>query len=362
MATQAAGGGGGGGGWGVSAPANTSVYWVGADGNIYLKSATGVQNVGSANGTGISAGANNNYGLTSTGFESNSLGQSVQAKQIADPNAPAPVIPANNSAGSTSTAPAVADKSNDIALQEAGLGSVDTQTQAGLDAIDKALGTLTGQYDTEKTANEGAYTTSSNQNENNLQSNKESALVNAAQGRQGLFGTLASLGALNGSGVTLANNAVQTGANKDLSGAGDNFATNQSGLDTAIGTFRDEDAKRRQDAADAAANAKTNAQNEAAKSKQTFYSNLANDYSAEGDAGNATKFTGLASALYPQVAATSIPDSTIAPEAAAFTAPSLANYLVGGNSTAVTAAPTSGQSGIPGLQANTPLKKKVVTV
>lgn len=63
-----------------------SVYWVGQDGNIYLKDSSGTRNVGAANGTGLAMGQKNNYGLQAGGFESNSLGQSVQAQRIADPN------------------------------------------------------------------------------------------------------------------------------------------------------------------------------------------------------------------------------------------------------------------------------------
>lgn len=318
-----------------------SVYWLGADGNVYLKGASGVQNAGKA------------INLSDAGFDASGL--SAEATRINDPNPPpGPANPNGNTGG---TAPAVADKSNDIALQNAGLGAVDTQTSSGLSAIDKALGTLIGQYDTEAGANEGNFKTQSDTNQNNLQKNKQSALVNAAQGRQGLFGTLSSLGALNGSGIDLANRAVQKGANDDLNGAADNFGTNQSSLDTAIGTFRQEDKERRDNANTSADNARTNTRNEAAKSKQTFYSNLANDFAAQGDAGEASRYTGLASALYPEVAATSIPNSNIAYTGAAFTPGTLASYLAGANSTAVTAAPVNG-GGIPGLTASNPIKKK----
>lgn len=321
-----------------------SVYWVGADGNVYLKGANGVQNLGSSNGQ--------NYNLGNGGFESNTLKQSVQATRISDPNPPKTAPSNPNGSGSSSGGATTQDRSNDIALQQAGLGSVDSQTQAGIAAINAALGSLTGQYDTETAANEGNYHTQSDTNQNNLQKNKQSALVNAAQGRQGLYGTLASLGALNGSGVTLANQAVQRGANDDLSGAGDTYDTNQTGLDTAIGTFRQEDTKRRQDAQTATNDAITGVNNQAAKTKQTFLSNLANDYSAEGNAGQAKAFSDQAAALYPQIAQSSVPSSNIGYEGAAFTPGSLGNYLAGSASTAVTATPTQGGKN-PGLFAST---------
>lgn len=281
-------------------------------------------------------------------IEANAGGQ-VQGDAIApsDPNGTAAPV-------------AKVDKSNDIALNLAGLGAVDTQTNTGIASVESALSGLKGQYATEASANEGNYTTQSDTNQNNLQKNKQTALVNAAQGKQGLYSTLSSLGALNGSGIDLANKAVTKGANDDLGGAADNFSTNQTGLDTAIGTFRTENDKRNKDAETAANNARTNVKNEAAKNSLSFLSNLSNDYSAMGDAGNAKTYADRAAALYPTLASTSLPDSNIAYSGAAFTPGSLANYLAGSDSTQVSTTPSAGNGGIPGIVASPTLKKKTL--
>lgn len=333
-----------------------AVYWTGADGNVYIKGDNAV-NGGAVTNLGDATKAN--YNLGAGGFESNTLQQSIQAQQIADPNAPAPANP-NGPSG-----PTYQDKSNDIAIQNAGLSAADTQKTSGLSAVDKALAGLNGQYDTESTANHGNYQTQSDTNRNNLETNKESALVNAAQGRRGLFGTLASLGALNGSGIDLANHAVQSGANEDLTGASGTFNQNQTGLDTAIKSFDQQDAQRREDAKTAATNARTKVAHDTAVSKQGFYTNLANDYSAEGNSAGAKQFTNLAASLYPDIANNAAPDTTnLSAENAAFTPGSLANYLAGSGSTTVTASPTAGTgagaSVLPGLTAaNANDKKKL---
>jgi hypothetical protein len=337
------------------------VYWTGADGNIYIKQAgqSGVKNYGTAEHLAASPIAGSFSPLTGL-------------KQINDPNAPAAAVqasadpggigsggisaPTGGTSGAAAAAPVYADKSNDIALNNAGLGAVDEQTTNGINAVNKSLAGIIGGYDTEKAANETNYGGQSDTNQNNLQKNKQSALIGAAQGRKGLFGTLSSLGALNGDGINLANDAVRTGANEDLSGAADNFATNQSGLDTAIGTFRAEDKARRDRAGTAADDARTNVNNQGARSKQTFLTNLSNDYSAEGKAPEAADYSGRAAALYPQVAATSIPSSNLAPEAAAFTPTSLSSYLSNASGTQVSATPTqsggsAGPGGLPGLVA-----------
>lgn len=332
-----------------------SIYWIGADGNVYLKGAGG--NGASVKNLGNPQQAQTwNLGLNG-------------AVQVGDPNPgggggggqqAAQTAPSGGGGGGGGySAPAPKpDRSNSIALQMAGLGAVDQQYNSGVSAIDSSLGKLMGQYGEEAAANEKIYTDSSNSNQNNLQKNKQTAMVNAAQGRQGLFGTLASIGALNGSGIDLANRSVQKGANDDLSGAADSYAGNQTNLDTAVGTFRRENKNRKENAETAAANAKTNAQNEAAKSRMGYYSQLVNDYSAMGNEGEAKKYTGMASALYPQLATTSIPNSNIAYSGAAFSPGSLSKYLAGADSTVVSTTPTAPGQTIPGLIASPTTKKK----
>lgn len=325
--------------------ASSSVYWIGADGNVYVKGANGVQNFGAVTG-----------GQSANGIETK-LG-SVQAQQIADPNPPkATVTPTATT--STSSGTTYEDKSNDIAQQNAGLNSVGTQTSTGLSAVDQSLAQLFGIYDTEANAAKTSATTNSNQNNVNLQKNKQTALVNAAQGRQGLNATLASLGALNGSGLELATRAVQKGANADLAGASDNFDTNQQAIDTALGTFNAQDKERRDQATNDATNAKTAVQNESAKNTLGYYQNLSNDYAAQGDKANATKYSSLAASLFPTIASTTVPSVGPSYSSAAYTAPALASYLAGNSGTSVTTTP-SANGGIPGLVATT--KKKTATV
>lgn len=330
--------------------AGNSVYWVGNDGNVWYRSGDTTRNVGKP------------VNLQDSGFDSQFL--SAEASRINDPNPQqsGPGAPPSNPNGTRSgaggyVAPPKPDKSNDIKLQLAGLAAVDQQTGSGISSIDQALGRLQGQYDVERDSNEKNYTDQSVTNQTNLQKNKQTAFVNASQGRQGLFGTLSSLGALSGDGITLANRAVQKGANDDLSGAADSFSGNQQQLDTAVGQFRQEDKMRRDNASTSAENARTNVRNQAAKSRMSFYSNLANDHSEMGNAGEAKRYSELASSLYPEMAKTSVPNSEIAYRGAAFTPGTLASYMAGADNTTVTATPTQPGSTIPGLVAG-PTKKK----
>lgn len=335
----------------IGSDGRAGVYWRGSDGYVYTKN-----NLGQTMNAGVGVGVLKPGDQTFGGLKYREIA-APQAAPVQN-QAPAPVNPNGGGGGGTAT-PKV-DKSNDIALQLAGLGAVDTQTNAGLGSIDAALAKLTGQYDTEAASNEGTYKVQSDTNQTNLQKNKQTSLVNAAQGRQGLLGTLSSIGALSGSGIDLANNAVQKGANEDLAGAADNYGTNQSGLDTAIGTFRQEDKMRRDNANTSGENARTNVRGDAAKSRMSFYSNLANDYAAMGDENAAKDYTGRAAALYPEMAKANVPNSNIGYSGAAFTPGTLQNYIAGADSTQVQATPAS-PGGLPGLIA-APTKKKQLQV
>lgn len=336
--------------------ANGAVYWLGADGNIYLKSADqggswSVKNVGQPW---------NANSLQDGGFDSRTM--SAQAQRIADPNPPsqaaaAPASP-NGGGGGGSAAPAKPDKSNDIALQNAGLAAVDSQLATGLSSIDKSLATILGRYNEDAANSDAQYTDSSNTNTGNLQKNKQSAFVNAAAGRQGLFGSLASIGALNGSGIDLANRAVTKGANVDLAGAQDTFDTNKTTLDNNIAAFRKENDRRKEDANTNAENARLNAKNSAAKARFQYFGNLANDYADQGDEAQAKDYTAKASALYPELSKTSIPNANLSYSGVAYTPGELGNYLAGEGSTVVQTTPTQPGQTIPGLVASPTRKDK----
>jgi hypothetical protein len=320
------------------------VYWVGADGNVYLKGPGG-------NGASVS-----NLGLSGNVKQS----QLGNAWQIGDPNAPktpAPAQTGSTTGGSTGTQ--YADKSGDIGVQQAGLGSVDATSNAGIDAVNKALGTIVGQYEGDLGTAKTEYGSNSNSNESDLQANKQRSLESAVQGRQGLYGTLASLGALNGTGLTLANNAVQKGANEDLTTAADTYATNQRGLDTSYNTYTTNEQRAEQKAKDAGANDVEQVQNDAAKSRQAYLTNLANDYTAEGNTEQAKTYAAQAAALFPQIAATNVPTIDLGYTGSAYTAPTLSQYVGQANNTTVKTTPPTGGGvlNIPGLFA---LNKKQV--
>lgn len=271
---------------------------------------------------------------------------------------------ATSGGGGSSSGTNYQDKSNDIAMQEAGLGSAGATENAGTSAVDKALASIMGEYNTDA-ANAGKeYGSESTSNETDLQGNKETALQNAVQGRQGLYGTLASLGALSGTGLDLANHAVQQGANEDLTTAADTYAKNQNALDSGYNAFKNQDATRRQQAKSAAANDKEQVQNDYYKSMQSYLTNLANDYQDEGNTATSKSFQSRAARLFPSIAKTNVPTIDLGYSGSAYTAPTLDSYVGAANNTTVKSTPASGTGvfSVPGLVATNQKKSATAGV
>lgn len=117
-----------------------------------------------------------------------------------------------------------------------GLGRIDNQ-------LNIARGNVNGQYDNQardlQTQRDNAnsnYNTSSTQNSQQLRTNKNTISDQASNGLRGLLRTLGAYGAV-GSDMSVAGQAVANQASQQRSGAGQNFAENQSGLDTNWGNY-----------------------------------------------------------------------------------------------------------------------------
>lgn len=297
--------------------------------------------------------------------------QPAVSPQLLNPNTKiivppkAPVVPepvvqpvAASAPVATSAAAELPDRSNSINTNLAALEGADLQRTSGLGAIQDTLGKLFGRYGEEASANEATYGGQSDANKGNFLRNMQAALSNAVQGRRGLFGILSSLGALSGSGINLANRAVQTGANADISGANDTFGENRSELDTNIANFRTADERRRQDAEAAAEASRLNLENSVLQNKQKIFGNLADDYSAMGNAAKAKEYADMIAALFPEIARTSVPAATVNYAPASFAPIALSKYVGGSGGTQVVTAPAAPNSTLPGLLALSPQRRR----
>ena len=245
-----------------------------------------------------------------------------------------------NGGGNTSVLGASTTNSNVTPAKQLNQSAVDSTQQAidslgtelntGYKNIDDSYGSLTGKYDREAAANEADFNEQSDTNTNNLLKNKQNALLAAAQGRRGLRGTLAAIGALNGDGSILADRAVTTAANQDIGEAGDTFATNAQVLDKSIKKFREEDKDRRAEAETTRTNQRTALEGNVASKKQDFFQKMAELYAGADRTGEADSYLKQAGDLNNEIASkTRIESTAFAPRSAAFTPGKLESYLAG---------------------------------
>lgn len=190
------------------------------------------------------------------------------------------------------------------------------------------------------------------QNEQANTDARQAAMVQAAAGGRGLRSVLASMGALGGTGLDLANQAVSREANIDIGNADKNFQTNAGNITDSWARAEDEDRRRRAEATTIRDNSLTNNAADVAASRQSMYNQLAGMY--DRGSAEANSYLAKASALNPQIAAGS--RQAVAPYAKSqqlFAPGKLQEYLGGVRDLSVGAsAAPSGQTSSP---VNSPL-------
>jgi hypothetical protein len=312
-----------------SAPQNQTmagqIFWRGADGNVYLKGAGGdgaaVTNVGSGAPTW-------DYILNG-------------AVEIADPGNPGAQTGTTNltGGGGGGTAPTYKDTTAARNATQTSLDSVDTIFNNAIAGADTDYTNITNQYNTEDAANLAKYKGDVEGNEINRDGNTQAALRTAAQGSRGLYATLASLGALNGTGRTLANRAVATEANTDLGEGEKSFKTNVEALFDARGEVEKKEKQRRLDAEQTWKDAKNNAEYDRLESNQKLSKEMAGLWADAGNFGEANNWTNRSATYTPQMAAkTRKAPTQYATTPLEYGAPALSKYLGGMNTTAVNVA------------------------
>lgn len=180
------------------------------------------------------------------------------------------------------------------------IGALDTVRSGAYESAQSQYNkNIKGYEDAEKSDLE-AYTKQVGQNEGNLASNRQAALLQAAQSGRGLRSVLAALGALGGTGSVLADRAVSQAANQDIGEAQNAFETS---ADTLTGAYKEterEQRQRREDARAALENEKRAADLARYQGQQSAYTDLANLYGLGTAQGN--EYSSKAAQLYPQIA------------------------------------------------------------
>ena len=275
-------------------------WWRGADGNIWANiGGVGVKNLGAGFGGGDSGPIIMSY--ADPMMPSDRLDPS---KKIADPNAPAPVqsAPSGGGGGGSSGPNKVLNQAAVDNTMKA-IGTLDSELSGDYRNIDADYNKLIGGYNRERTRTKGEYDDGKVTNNQNLQQNKQNALVSGAQGLRGLRGVLGSIGALSGDGGKLANQAVTTEVNRDIGGAAETAAGNSVQLDKAWDRFDEEDDERRIEAKDNRTNSRIAAKGAIASKRQDYYQKLAELYGEVDNTGAAKSWLDKAGDLNSAIVA-----------------------------------------------------------
>lgn len=311
------------------------VYWVGSNGNTYVKAdgMNGVQDWGSG---GIARAKTMGYSVIAdpaTGRLAPEVNAGGLATGWVDPSGG---YVDGGVAGSA--APQFKDTTAARNATQANIDAVDVGLNNSLAGINSEFERIMRQYAEEKELNTKAYDEQTQQNEQRRSAGTQAGLLAAAQGARGLRGVLASLKALGGTGELLANRAVAQTANADLGENDRTFDANATQLTNAYARTRQDEENRDNEARSARANQEKAARREAAQQRQSLYEKMAGLWTDAGNNAEAANFLGR-SGSQARVMADNIPTQAGAytTRASVFDPGKLASYLAGNNDMTVKA-------------------------
>lgn len=188
-------------------------------------------------------------------------------------------------------------------------------------------------------------------NEGGLQSQRQNKMLSGARLSQGLNSILASMGALNGTGQFLANQAVEGITNRGLGEATETFQANARNINSAWEEAEQEARNREERAKQIRADQEANVRADILGKRQQILSQLGQLYGP--DTAEGARYLGQAGSLYGQIAQTTRPNVAQYQEASSLYSPSaLESYLSGIGNTQVTSESRGSGGGVP---VNSPL-------
>lgn len=288
------------------------VYWTGTDGNVYLKSGTGVQNLGSPQQAQVW-----NLGLNG-------------AQEIADPNPGGGQVQ-----GAATTAP-----TGGAAKPALNTGAVNN-TQIALDQLPGLLASALGNEDTgygntvaaqdaQRDQQQKTYDGSTVTNQQNYDSNYMDSIRAGIKGFGGLLNILRGTGAAGGTAEDMVRDTVGGVTSNDIRTGHDTQQQNQGALDSSLAAFLTDLKGKRQVADDTHVNNISAIQRDNATQMQDLYGKMAGFYGDAGLTGQRDDFMSRAGALTPKIAGASravtsrydtTPIAVQAPQVTAFAAP-----------------------------------------
>lgn len=292
------------------------VYWVGQDGNTYMK--------GDATGDTMKWIAP---------FKTpEQLGYSLIDDPVNPTRTPAPT------GGGGSTAPVFnegAARNTQMTIDQ-----IPGLLQAALEAEGQRFRNVMGGFDTQEQQQRGTYDKSTETNQLNYDSNFMDSIRAGVKGLGGLFNILRGTGAAGSSVEGDVRNVVGGVTADDIRGGADTRNENQSALDASLSSFLTDLGMKRKQNEDARVNNERAIQRDSKSQLQELYGKMAGFYGDAGRTAEANDWMGRAGSLTPEIAANSrtqvsnydtTPVAVKAPELTAFAAPSQPNAITAPN-------------------------------
>lgn len=266
-----------------------AVYWLGANGHIYLKGDSGtVQDVGTPY-----------YGeksLMDNGFDSTTM--SAEATRINDPNPPVASAPTGGGGGA---APRPLNQAG-IDNTQRTIDEIPGLLQAALAAENTSYGNTRGGFNAAETTQRGAYDTGTTTNQQNYDANFMDSIRAGIKGLGGLMSLLRGTGAGGGTAEDIARDTVGGVTAGDIRGGADTQKENQGQLDSSLSQFLSDLGIKRKAAEDTFENNNRAIRRDSNTQLQDLFGKMAGFYGDVGDEGNANTWMNRAGSLTDDIA------------------------------------------------------------
>lgn len=298
------------------------VYWVGADGNTYVKDQFHnweVTNIGQDSG----------YNQTRIDYL-NGL------NRIDDPNAPQP-SQTSAPTGGGGAAPKVLDQAAINNTQQT-IDQMPGLLEAALQAERQRYGNTVSEFNSQEQGQRKTYDESTVTNQQNYDGNFMDSIRAGIKGLGGLMQLLRGTGAAGGTAQDMAQDTVGSVTANDIRTGADTQKENQTTLDGSLSSFLTELQRKRKGNEDTLVNNERAVRRDTNTQLQDLFGKMAGYYGAAEMEPNRVEWMNRAGALTPEIAANSrtqvsnydtAPVSVKAPELTAFAGPTQPNVLAG---------------------------------
>lgn len=299
---------------------NGAVYWIGQDGNIWLKDSGGTRNMGPGGGQARPDAT----GFLDPWADVQETPIRFNATQIADPMVQAPA-PAGGSGGTGKVL-----NQGGVNNTQATIDQIPGLLQAALASEGTTYGNTKGGYDAAEGTQRDTYGKSTVTNQQNYDANFMDSIRAGIKGLGGLMSLLRGTGASGGTAEDMARDTVGGVTSNDIRGGADTQKENQGALDASLSGFLTDLQTKRRMADDTHVNNERAIRRDSNTQLQDLFGKMAGFYGDAGNTGAANDWMNRAGSLTPDIAANSrtqvspydtTPVAVQAPQLTAFSGP-----------------------------------------